>query len=185
MPTIHPVESLRVDVARESAVDVPAAANRIPEPAAATAGIQWPPPRTERVLSLRIVSAGGEALAGRALRQALESLGMVHGPQRIFHLVDETGAVRASAANLVRPGNLEPAQMDTQEFRGVSLFCILPGPVPPAQMLDNLVQLAREVAGRTNAVVQDEQGAALNAEKLTQMRRSVQAHAEGQSGSAT
>lgn len=185
VPTIHPVESLRVDVAREAAVDVPAAANRIPGAAPATAGIQWPPPRTERVLSLRVVSAGGEALAGRALRQALESAGMVHGPQRIFHLVDETGAVRASAANLVRPGNLEPAQMDTQEFRGVSLFCILPGPLPATQMLDNLVQLAREVAERTAAVVQDEQGALLDAQKLTQMRRSVRAYAEGQGGNAT
>jgi cell division protein ZipA len=191
------VEPLIVDVAPEAAVDIPAAAMRAPNPAAVSAAasapmasvsaataiaVQWPPPRTERVLSLRVVSAGGEALPGRPLRQALESSGMVHGPQRIFHLVDVDGAVRASAANLVRPGSLEPDQMDAQEFRGLSLFCILPGPLPPAQMLDGLVQLARDVATRVSAVVQDEQGAALNAEKLTQMRRSVLAHAEAQGG---
>jgi FtsZ-interacting cell division protein ZipA len=191
VPIIHPVEPLRIDVAPEAAVDIPAAATRIPEAAPmvpsafSAAAIQWPPPRTERVLSLRVVSAGGEALPGRPLRQALESAGLVHGPQRIFHQVDVDGAVRASAANLVRPGNLEPAEMDAQEFRGLSLFCILPGPQPPAQMLDGLVQLARDVAARVGAVVQDEQGAALNAERLTQMRRSVLAHAEARGSGAT
>lgn len=199
VPTIHPVEPLIMDVASEVAVDIPAAARaptppaspaapassaRAPAAASPEAAIQWPPPRTERVLSLRVVSAGGEAVPGRPLRQALESSGMVHGPQRIFHLVDVDGAVRASAANLVRPGSLEPDQMDAQEFRGLSLFCILPGPLPPAQMLDGLVQLARDIATRVGAVVQDEQGAALNAEKLTQMRRSVLAHAEAQGGAA-
>ena len=194
VPTIHPVEPLIVDVAQEAAVDIPAAVSRAstsastvaatPVTAAPPAGIRWPPPKTERVLSLRVVKANGEALAGRPLRQALESSGMVHGPQRIFHLVDVDGSVRASAANLVRPGSLEPEHMDAQEFRGLSLFCILPGPMPPAKMLDGLVQLARDVAERAGAIVQDEQGAALNAEKLTQMRRSVLAHAEAQGSGA-
>jgi FtsZ-interacting cell division protein ZipA len=186
VPTIHPVEPLHIDVAREAAVDVPMAATRAahPHPPVTPAAIQWPPPRTERVLSLRMVSAGGEALAGRALRQALDAAGMVHGPQRIFHLVDDAGAVRASAANLVRPGSLEPAQMDAQEFRGLSVFCILPGPLPPGQMLDGLVQLARDVAGRVGAVVQDEQGAALDAERLAQLRRSVQGHAQARGSGA-
>jgi len=190
VPVIHPVETLRVDVAHEVAVDIPAAARTSEAPAVApatfsAAAIQWPPARTERVLSLRVVSADGEALPGRPLRQALESSGMVYGPQRIFHQVDVDGAVRASAANLVRPGNLDPAQMDAQELRGLSLFCILPGPLPPAQMLDELVQLARDVAARVGAVVQDEQGAALTAERLTQMRRSVLAHVEARGGVAT
>jgi cell division protein ZipA len=167
-----------------SASASPSTVAAAPVTAAPPAGIRWPPPKTERVLSLRVVSANGEALAGRPLRQALESSGMVHGPQRIFHLVDVDGSVRASAANLVRPGSLEPEHMDAQEFRGLSLFCILPGPMPPAKMLDGLVQLARDVAERAGAIVQDEQGAALNAEKLTQMRRSVLAHAEAQGSGA-
>jgi FtsZ-interacting cell division protein ZipA len=209
VPIIHPVEPLVMDVAREAAVDIPGAASRAaatesefasanaspptssqgaapeaPIVAAPPEAIHWPPAKTERVLSLRVVSAGGEPLPGRPLRQALESSGMVHGPQRIFHLVDVDGAVRASAANLVRPGSLEPAQMDAQEFRGLSLFCILPGPLPPSKMLDGLVQLARDVAERSGAIVQDEQGAVLNAERLTQLRRSVLAHAEAQGSGA-
>ena len=33
-----------------------------------------------------------------------------------------------SAANLVHPGTLDPAHMDAQEYRGLSLFSVLPVP---------------------------------------------------------
>lgn len=178
VPTIHPVEPMRVEVMREVAVDVPGAAaraevSREPVRPPVSAVIRWPPPRTERVLTLRVVRTDGQALPGRALRLALEAAGMIHGPQRIFHMVDAEGCVRASAANLMRPGSFDPAQMDTQEFRGLSLFCVLPGPVAATRMLDELLELAHAVAGRLGAVAQDEQGAALVGERLAQLRRSL------------
>jgi cell division protein ZipA len=139
----------------------------------ATAAIRWPPPRTDRVLTVRVVRADGHAMPGRDLRLALEAAGMIHGPQRIFHMVDAEGSVRASAANLMRPGSFDPAQMDAQEFRGLSLFCVLPGPVAATRMLDDLLGLAHAVAGRLGAVAQDEQGAALAGERLSQLRRSL------------
>jgi FtsZ-interacting cell division protein ZipA len=196
VPTIHPVDPVRVEVMREVAVDVPSAAMPVKlEPVAVAAAqapeappappaveadsppeppvIRWPPARTERVLSVRVVRANGSPLAGRTLRQALESAGMLHGPQRIYHLVDADGIVRASAANLVRPGSFDPALMDAQEFRGLSLFSILPGPVAAARMFDDLLELAHAIAVRVEAVVQDEQGAALAGERLAQLRRSL------------
>jgi len=181
VPTIHPLEPMRIDVSRESAVDVPAAA-RV-ETASSTARAQaatihWPPAHTERVLSLRVVRADGEPLAGRTVRQALESGGLQPGPQRIYHLVDATGHVLASVANLVRPGSLVPEEMDAGHYRGLSVFSILPGPQPAMQMLDGLIRVARDIAGRNGATVQDEQGAVLDAERLTQLRRSVQAYAD-------
>ena len=181
VPTIHPLEPMRVDVSRESAVDVPSAARTEPAQVAAraqTVVIRWPPAHTERVLSLRVVRADGQAMAGRTLRQALESAGLQPGPQRIFHLVDTDGHVLASAANLVRPGSLVPEEMDSAEYRGLSMFSILPGPRPAMQILEGLIRVARDVAARNGAMVQDEQGAVLDAERLTQLRRSVQAYAE-------
>ena len=166
VPTIHPVEPLRV--AEESAVDIPARAMPKPIPA-----IQWPPVRSDRVLSLRVVGVGGEMLQGRSLRNALEGAGLVAGPQSIYHLADAEGAVMVSAANLVRPGSLDPAQMDAQEFRGISLFSVLPGPLPAAAMLDGLVDTARALAERLGAQVQDERGASLDAQRLQQLRQSL------------
>lgn len=171
VPTIHPVEPVLVGVAVESAVDIPAAARFESQPAAVP--VQWPPHKAERVLSLRVVSARGEPLHGRQLRFALEAAGLVHGPQMIYHRTTADGAVLVSAANLVRPGNLDPAVMDAQEFRGLSLFSVLPGPLPAVRMLEELVALARGLAHQLSAVVQDEHGADLDGMRLTELRRSL------------
>ena len=136
--------------------------------------IRWPPTSAKRVVTLRVAGRAGTMLQGRALRTALEATGMQHGPQEIYHLVSDDGEVLASAANLVRPGSFDPLGMDAQEFRGVSLFCVLPGPLTGSAMVEGLVSLARDLADRLGAVVQDDVGVSLSAERLTQLRRSVQ-----------
>ncbi|MEO6078528.1 MAG: cell division protein ZipA C-terminal FtsZ-binding domain-containing protein [Steroidobacteraceae bacterium] len=179
VPTIHPVEAVRVGVAAESAVDVPSAARYEtqagpkPVPVLASVEIQWPPRNAGQVLSLRVVNPRGEAMSGRALRIAVEAAGLRHGPQKIYHQVTADGAVLVSVANLLRPGNFEPALMDAQEFRGLSLFSVLPGVLPPVRMLDELVALARSLAQRLSATVQDEQGAELDAQRLAELRQSL------------
>jgi FtsZ-interacting cell division protein ZipA len=74
--------------------------------------------------------------------------------------------------------------MDAQEFRGLNVFSVLPGPMPPLRMLEELVALARGLAHRLSAVVQDEQGADLDGVRLTQIRQSLQ-QAAGTPGDGT
>lgn len=171
VPVVHPAEQLEVPVARENAVDVPAAVK--PAARAARAPVRWPPERADRVLTLRLVNAQGALLPGREARLALEQAGLAFGPQRIYHLADAQGAVLVSAANLLRPGDLDPAHMDEQQLRGLSLFSVLPGPLPPVRMLEELVAVARAVAWRLGAVVQDDQGAELDGERLVRLRQSL------------
>jgi len=171
-------EPARREAAKPAAPAPVAATEPSPDSSPRKPAIRWPPATTERVLSLRVVRTGGESMSGRTLRQALEGAGLQHGPQRIYHLVDGDGNVLVSVANLVRPGSLIPAEMETQEFRGLSLFTILPGAQDASHMLEGLVRIARALASRNGAVVQDEQGAPLDAERLTQLRRSVQAYAD-------
>lgn len=191
VPVIHPADTVPpgqieptgpVDVAvsHEVAVDVPAAAHpaaaatAVPTTAEAAAPeIRWPPERADRVLSLRVANAQGALLGGRQVRLALEQAGMVHGPQCIYHRVDEEGSVIASAANMLRPGDLDPNTMDETQLRGLSLFSVLPGPLPPVRMLEELVSLARAVAWRLGAVVQDSHGAELDGERLVKLRQSL------------
>jgi cell division protein ZipA len=200
VPTILPRE---VPVSPEQAVDVPAAARdrdgdamnpakQVERPARAEparppptpvqpvaaappapVSIRWPPARADRVLTLRVVKMNGDLLPGRALRVALEAAGLVSGPQQIFHRADAEGAVIVSAANLVQPGILDPAQMDAAEYRGLTLFSVLPGPLPPVRMLEELVAAARSVAHRLGAIVEDEQGADLDGRRLAELRRSL------------
>jgi cell division protein ZipA len=173
LPTIHAEPTMKVQVLMESAVDMPSAA-RFGAGVASAVAIRWPPTTAKRVVTLRVAGRAGTMLQGRALRTALEATGMQHGPQEIYHLVSDDGEVLASAANLVRPGSFDPLGMDAQEFRGVSLFCVLPGPLAGSAMVEGLVSLARDLADRLGAVVQDDVGLPLSAERLTQLRRSVQ-----------
>jgi cell division protein ZipA len=185
VPVIHSVDPL--PVATESAVDVPSAARGAggelviapapAQPAVASADIRWPPARADRVLTLRVVGRNGEQLSGRALRIALDAAGFIPGPQSIYHLAEQDGAVLVSAANLVRPGNLEPALMDAQHFRGVSLFTVLPGPLTALAMLNELVTAARALAQRLDAIVQDEQGADFDGASFATLRHSLPADA--------
>lgn len=166
-----PGEPSRPEAGAEAAQQgaIPSGAAR----AASRAPIRWPPSETERVLAVRIVKTDGSALPGRAVRIALESAGLVAGPQVIYHRADADGAVIVSAANLVRPGTLDPQTMDAADYRGLSMFSVLPGPLPSARMLGELVATARSIATRLGAVVQDEKGADLDGLRLTEMRRSL------------
>ena len=168
---VRTVDPIKVGISSEEAVDIPGATTVVaaedPRP------IRWPPEDLpERVLGLRVMAMSGP-LGGKPVRLALQAAGLRHGPQQIFHKTDRDGNVLASVANLVRPGSLIPDQMDSQELRGLSLFAVLPGPLAGELMLDGLVQLARQLASRLGAVVQDEHGQELDAERLNQLRRAV------------
>lgn len=121
----------------------------------------WPSDDERRICSLRITPRTGERLAGRVLRQALQGTGFLWGPLGIFHYADEAGRALISAANLARPGQLEPANMDFHRYGGLHLFAVLPGPLPPREHLSLLFSLSSELAERIGGQLQDERGAAL------------------------
>lgn len=140
---------------------------------ARTRAIRWPPERADRVLTLRLVSTRGALLPGREVRLALEHAGLVPGPQKIYHLADAEGAVLVSAANMLRPGDLDPLKVDEEQLRGLSLFSVLPGALPAVRMLEELVAVARAVSWRLGATVQDEHGAELEGDVLVKLRQSL------------
>ncbi|MDQ2641243.1 MAG: hypothetical protein M3Y79_11790 [Pseudomonadota bacterium] len=144
--------------------------------------IRWPPERADRVLTLRLVSSRGALLAGREVRLALEQAALVPGPQKIYHLADADGAVLVSAANMLRPGDLDPLTVDEEQLRGLSLFSVLPGPLPAVRMLEELVAVARAVSWRLGATVQDEHGAELEGDVLVRLRQSLPDDTEQENG---
>ena len=139
----------------------------------------WPPEKQDRILWLRVVAPEGSSFQGRALRQALASCGLAHGPQDIFHRANDAGRVLASAANLTRPGSFELAVMDGQQFRGVHVFSVLPGPLSDLQTFDELLVLADELATRLDGTVLDDSGGALTVERVDELRQALYAGADG------
>jgi cell division protein ZipA len=132
--------------------------------------VDWPPEGERRILSLRISSSSEQRLSGRAVRQALAACGFVLGRYRIFHLPVEDGRVLLSCASLNKPGNFDPASMDFQRYSGVSVFTVLPGPLPPDETLERLVDAARDLAQRLQAQLLDEHGQPLDAGRVAAMR---------------
>jgi len=118
--------------------------------------VDWPAEDARRIITLRILPARQDRLAGRALRQGLVACGFRHGQFGIYHLAGDDGRVYISAASLVRPGMLDPATMDFQRFAGINVFAVLPGPVSADEALQRLAQVAVEVAARVGGRVQDE-----------------------------
>lgn len=142
-----------------------------PEPASAPrATLNWPPEGVRRICNLRLTPGRQERLAGRAVRQSLLACGFEHGEFGIFHLAGADHCVIVSAANLARPGMLDPDNMDYQRFSGINLFTVLPGSLPDSDALDQLLAIAERLAERLEGGLQDNDGRVLDAAGLAALR---------------
>jgi FtsZ-interacting cell division protein ZipA len=150
------------------------AAPALPPPPDMAPVVDWPPDGQRQIVALRIVAAADERLSGRAVRLAITACGFVHGRFGIFHQPDADGRALLSVASLSKPGILDPVNMDFQRLAGISLFAVLPGPLPPSATLDHLIDVARELSQRLPARLQDEHGQPLDADRLEDLRDSVQ-----------
>jgi cell division protein ZipA len=146
--------------------------------------VEWPAEEVRRIVSLRIVAARQNRIAGRLLRQGLTGAGFQHGEFGIFHLAHSDGRVVLSAASLVRPGILDPDSMDFQSFSGINLFAVLPGPLEPEATLERLTAVATELAQRVEGRVQDERGMPFDDAHPAAWRERAQSTLDTQAGQA-
>ena len=79
-----------------------------------------------------------------------------------------------SAASLTQSGSFDLATMDSHRYGGLAVFVVLPGPLPAAQMMDELLESARNLTQRLQAFLQDERGAPLDAERIAALRASAE-----------
>ncbi len=132
--------------------------------------VDWPPDAERRIVALRLVAPLPQRFAGHSLREALAAEGFVLGRFDIFHKPDAAQRAVLSAASLNRPGTFDSQTMDAQQFGGLSLFAVLPGPMPPPQAFDELVFTARNLNERLHGVLQDEQGGPLTPARIATLR---------------
>jgi len=157
--------------ATSAAPEAPMPHEVLPElPPAAPLRVEWPAEHERRILALRLVAPQRERFAGRSLRQALAAEGFLLGQFAIFHKPDDEHRAVLSAASLTRPGTFDMETMDSQHYGGLSLFAVLPGPMPPPQAFDELVVAARNLNERLHGELQDEQGVPLTPARIQQLR---------------
>src|SRR5271168_870021 len=81
----------------------------------------------QKIVTLRVCAAGETRWPGAALLAALELHGLAYGRYQVFHRRHVDGRSLFCVAGLVEPGTFDVARMAAEEFRGVTLFAVLPG----------------------------------------------------------
>ena len=106
---------------------------------------------------------------------------MRHGRFGIFHRYDgsDESKVVFSAASLVEPGSFDLANIKDQQFPGISLFMVLPGPMDGAEGFDLMTAAGRALAKALSAELLDESGSTLSIQRERYLREEIIQFAHG------
>ncbi len=182
---VSPLEPLSIRTAHFEAVpagDLPMMAHADPLDETLDLGLPDPPAakppqantaETQRIVSIRVCAEGESRWSGVELMAAFENHGLAHGRYNVFHRKHSDGRTLFCAASLVEPGVFNLAKMAEEEFRGLTLFAVLPGPLEPLQTLDAVVETAGALAQTLRGSLQDSQGAPLSAQRAEALREDV------------
>jgi cell division protein ZipA len=136
-----------------------------------------PPARTpadlQKIVTIRVCAVGETRWSGAHLMTAFEEHGLAFGRYQVFHRKHVDGRSLFCVASLVEPGTFDLAEMEYQEFRGLTLFAVLPGPAAPLDTLDELVATARGLAEALPGMVQDHKGMPMSPQRAAAVREDV------------
>jgi cell division protein ZipA len=124
-------------------------------------------------VTIRVCAAGEARWSGAELEAALELHGLAFGRYQVFHRKHVDGRSLFCVASLIEPGTFDIAGMAAQEFRGVTVFAVLPGPVAPLETIDELFATARGLAQALSGMVQDANGMPLSLQRAAALREDV------------
>jgi cell division protein ZipA len=127
----------------------------------------------QKIVTLRVCAVGEERWSGRDLMSALEGHGLAYGRYQVYHRKHADGQSIFYVASLIEPGTFDAARMPEEEFRGVSMFAVLPGPLEPLQAVDALLATARELARELSGTVQDAKGMPFSPQRIAALREDV------------
>jgi cell division protein ZipA len=140
------------------------------------AAVAPPAPNTaelQRIVSIRVCAIGDTRWSGAQLLAAFELHGLAFGRYQVFHRKHVDGRSLFCVASLIEPGTFDSAAMAGQEFRGVTLFAVLPGPIAPLETVDELFATARGLAQELSGTAQDAKGIPLSPQRAAAMREDV------------
>jgi cell division protein ZipA len=137
-----------------------------------------PPPapnaaELQKIVTIRVCTLGEGRWPGAQLMAALELHGLAFGRYQVFHRNHVDGRSLFCVASLVEPGTFDIAAMPGQEFRGVTLFAVLPGPIAPVETMDELFATARGLAEELSGMVQDAKGMPLSPQRAAALREDI------------
>jgi cell division protein ZipA len=144
----------------------PAGASSAAPPSANAADLQ-------RIVTIRVCAVGETRWAGAQLMSALETHGLAFGRYQVFHRKHTDGRSLFCVASLIEPGTFDVAEMADQEFRGITLFAVLPGPVEPLETMNELFGTACGLAEELSGMVQDGKGMPMSPQRAAALREDI------------
>jgi cell division protein ZipA len=137
-----------------------------------------PPPgpdttESQKILTVRVCAVGETRWSGAAVMAALEVHGLAYGRFQVYHRNHSDGRSIFCVASLTEPGTFDVARMAEEEFRGLTLFAVLPGPIEPLQTVDALLATARELSRELLGTVQDTKGMPFSPQRVAALREDV------------
>jgi cell division protein ZipA len=127
----------------------------------------------QKIVTVRVCAAGEARWSGATLLSALELHGLAYGRYQVFHRRHVDGRTLFCVASLIEPGTFDVTRMSSEEFRGITLFAVLPGPVEPLLTIDELLSAARGLAQELAGMVQDSKGMPLSPQRAAALRDDV------------
>ena len=123
---------------------------------------------------MNVLPQPGQAFAGDEVFAALRGKYLKFGEMNIFHRLDPvTRKVNYSVANVVEPGTFDMADMEAFRSPGLCFFLQLPGPQNPAQVFEDFVAVARDVATELGAELKDEQRSFMTPQTVEHYRQRI------------
>lgn len=104
---------------------------------------------------------------------ALELHGLAYGRYNVYHRKHSDGRSIFCVASLIEPGTFDLQRMADEEFRGVTLFAVLPGPLEPLRAVDALMTAARDLARELSGTMQDAKGVPFSPQRIAALREEV------------
>ena len=133
-------------------------------------------PDEQKIIVLHVMGPE-EGLPGDRLRSILESERCRHGQYNIFHRAERGEDGRPglvfSVADLVEPGEFDLPDMDGSSYRGVTLFAVLPGPMPGTQAFRTMLNTASRIAEELSGEVLDEVRNPLSHQRATHIEEEI------------
>jgi cell division protein ZipA len=127
----------------------------------------------QRIVTIRVCALGESRWSGRQLMTVLELQGLAFGKYQVYHRKHADGRSLFCVASLIEPGTFDMTHMPEQDFRGVSLFAILPGPAEPLQTIDSMIATARALAESLTGMMQDDNGMPMSPQRAAALREDV------------
>jgi cell division protein ZipA len=127
----------------------------------------------QKIVTVRVCAAGEARWPGKTLLSALELNGLAYGRYQVFHRRHTDGRSLFCVASLVEPGTFDVTRMSAEEFKGITLFAVLPGPLEPLLVVDEMLAAARGLAQELSGMVQDAKGMPMSPQRAAALREDV------------